>query len=321
MLGLLLFSACARQQPGETGAKQRISIATGGTGGTYYPYGGAMANIINQHVPGAEATAEVTGASVENLRLVDRGEAQLGLCMNDAVFNALKGIGEFDRPLEVRTLFAMYPHFLHVVTLEGYPIKSIADLKGKKVSVGAPGSGTEIMSRQVLESLGITYDDFKVFRLSFAENTEALRDKVIDVGIWSVGPPASSIMDLATTHKIRLISFTDEELAKIEAQHPYYSPMELPAGTYQGVDYAAKAPSVWNSVVVSKDMPEDLAYQIVKAIFENVEELIRVYPGAKYTTPEATLQYAVAPLHPGVVRYMKELKHEVPGNLLPPEMK
>lgn len=270
---------------------------------------------------GVEATAEVTGASVENLRLVTSGEAQMGTVMDDAAYHALKGIAEFEKPLEIRTLFEMYPHFLHVVTLENYPINSIGDLKGKKVSVGAPGSGTEVMARQVLEALGITYNDFKVFQLSFSENTEALRDKVIDVGIWSVGPPTSSIMDLATTHKIRLVGFTPEELAKIQEKHPYYSSMELPSGTYKGVDYAVKAPSVWNSMVASKDMPEDLAYQIVKAVFEHVNEIIQVYPGAKYTTPEATLEHAVAPLHPGTVKYLKEINKEVPAELLPPEMK
>lgn len=326
ILGLMLLSACGGKQEGQPGqaaggAKQRISIGTGGTGGTYYPYGGAVANIINKYVPNVEATAEVTGASVENLRLVASGEAQLGLCMDDAVFHAIKGIAEFDKPLEVRTLFEMYPHFFHVVTLQEYPIKTMNDLKGKKVSVGAPGSGTEVMARQVLEALGITYNDFNVFRLSFSENTEALRDKVIDVGIWSVGPPTSSVMDLATTHKIRLIGFTDEELAKVQEKHPYYATMELPAGTYQGVDYAVKAPSVWNTVVVSKNMAEDLAYQIIKAVYEHVDEIIQVYPGAKYTTPDATLQNAVAPLHPGVVKYMKEINKQVPAELLPPEMK
>ncbi|MGB9920045.1 MAG: TAXI family TRAP transporter solute-binding subunit [Moorellales bacterium] len=272
-------------------------------------------------MPGVEATAEVTGASVENLRLVGNGDIQMGLAMDDAVYHALKGIQEFNAPIKVYTLFEMYPHFLHMVTLSGSSINSVYDLKGKRVSVGAPGSGTEVMSRQVLEALGITYNDFTVHRLSFTENTEALRDNVIDVGIWSVGPPTSSIMDLATTHKIKLIGLAKEDIEKVIAKHPYYYPMELPAGTYQGVDSPVAGVSVWNACVVSPELSEEMVYNIAKAVFEHVNELIAVYPGAKWTTPESTVKYATAPLHPGVVKYFREIGVQVPERLLPEKVK
>lgn len=318
ILLVLVVAGCGGQGGGKV---QRLSIATGSTGGTYYPYGGAMAGIINKHVQGVEATAEVTGASVENARLLDSNEAQIALMMNDVVYHAIKGEQAFNKPIELRTLFAMYPHFFHVVTLKDSKVNSMADLKGKKVSVGAPGSGTETMANQVLNALGLSYDQFQVFRLSFTENTEALRDKVIDVGIWSVGPPTSSIMDLATTHQIKLLSFSKEEMAKVHEKYPYYGEMKLEAGTYKGVDEEITAPSVWNSVMVHKNMSEDLAYKIVKAIFENKEEIVQVYSGAKYTTPENSIQNAVAPLHPGAVKYFKEIGLEVPQHLIPPEMK
>lgn len=304
------------------GAKiERLSIATGGTGGTYYPYGGALAGIINNKVENVEATAEVTGASVENARLIGNGEAQLGLLMNDVVYQAYKGENQFDKSIELRTFMEMYPNVFHVVGLEGGKAKSISDLKGLKVSVGAPGSGTENMSNQVMDALGISYDELEVFRLSFSENTEALKDKVVDVGIWCVGAPTSSIMDLATTHKINIIPFTDDELNKIKEKYPYYGPSVLEASTYSGVSEEVKTPAVWNSVVVHKDMSEDLVYELAKTVFENVSDLQAVYAGAKNTTPENTIANAVVPLHPGVIKYFKEINLDVPDELIPPEMK
>jgi len=300
---------------------ERISIATGGTGGTYYPYGGALAGIINNKAENVEATAEVTGASVENARLLDSGETQLGLLMNDVVYQAYHGENQFEKPIELRTFLGMYANVMHVVALNEGSAKSIADVKGKKVSVGAPGSGTENMANQIFDALGITYNDFQVFRLSFGENTEGLRDRVIDLGVWSVGAPTSSIMDLATTHKIRIIPFTDQEMDKITAKYPYYSATTLPAGTYSGFDEEVKTPAVWNSVVVHKDMSEELAYKLAKTVFESNADLVAVYAGAKESTPENTIASAVVPLHPGVIKYFKEIGVDVPDELIPPEMK
>lgn len=318
---LLVSAGCGG--PGQettTTTTQRISVATGGTGGTYYPYGGTIASIINKYVPSLEASAEVTGASVENSRLIEQNEAQLALVMDDVVYHALHAEGAFDHVIELRTLFEMYPHFFHIAVHDGSPIKTLDDLAGKKVSVGAPGSGTETMTNQVFEALGLTYDKFEVFRLSFTENTEALRDHVIDAGVWSVGPPTSSIMDLATTHKIRILNFDEQQLATVSEKYPYYLSMTLKGGTYQGLDDDVTAPSNWNSVVVSKDMPEEQAYEIVKAIFEHKDELEQVYTGASWTTPENTLEFAIAPLHPGAVRYFQETGLEIPDRLIPPEM-
>ena len=305
----------------DSGSVERISIATGGTGGTYYPYGGTMADIINKNVQGIEAAAEVTGASVENARLLESGASQLALMMNDVVFKAINGEEPFKEKLGLRTLIEMYPNVQHVVTLKDSGIQTIEGLKGKKVSVGAPGSGTETMANGVLGAVGITYDDFEVFRLSFAENTQGLRDGVIDVGIWSVGAPTSSVMDLATTHDIEIINFSDSEVESVVSELPYYNKMELPAGSYEGQDEAVTTIAVWNTVGVHKDMPEETAYGIAKAIFENVDKLIQVYPGAKLTTPENLVNNAVAPLHPGVVRYLEEIDVEVPDRLIPSEMK
>lgn len=303
-------------------AREFIAIGTGGTGGTYYPVGGAMASLYNKKVDGVQASAEVTGASVENTRLLARGELQLAMAMNDVVYQAVHGEGDFKEPVEVRTLFEMYPNVFHAVTLQKKEdISNMNDLKDQDVSVGSPGSGTETMAKLVLDSLDISYDDFDVHRLSFSENTQALKDNVIDAGIWAVGPPTSSIMDLATTHDIKIISFDEEQMEAVIEAHPYYSDWKLEADTYDGQEEEVHTPSVWNTVLVHKDMSEDMAYELAKVTFENRQDLQDVYIGTQNTTPENTIENAVAPLHPGVIKYFEEQGLEVPDELVPEEMK
>ncbi|MDZ7760612.1 MAG: TAXI family TRAP transporter solute-binding subunit [Desulfovermiculus sp.] len=317
---MALCLVCVLASPAS--AREFIAIGTGGTGGTYYPYGGAMASIYNKNIDGIQASAEVTGASVENTRLLARGELNLAMAMNDVVYQAVHGEGDFKSPVAVRTLFEMYPNVFHAVTLQKHKdINNMLDLKGKEVSVGSPGSGTETMAKLILSSLGVEYDDFDVHRLSFAENTQALKDNVIDAGIWSVGPPTSSIMDLATTHDIKIMSFTEDQMNKVVSAHPYYSDWKIKAGTYDGQEKTARTPSVWNTVLVHKDMSVDMAYNLAKVTFEHRQDLQDVYIGAKATTPENTIANAVAPLHPGVIKYFEELGLDVPEDLVPSEMK
>lgn len=298
-------------------AAEKISVATGGTGGVYYPYGGGMAEVINKHVSGVSAVAEVTAASVENVRLVDKGESAIGLVMGDTAFQSYAGTEKFKGDSKkIRTLFVMYPNQFHVVVRKGSGITKIADLKGKRISLGAPGSGTAVQAEAVLTSLGLGKGAYRPSFLSFNETADALKNNAIDVGIWSVAPPTSSIMDLATTHDIDILSFSDEEIATIRKDHPYYSKYEIPAGVYRGVDRPVPNPSVWNVAVVSADMPEDQAYQITKAIFENQGELLRVHKAAEDTKPEASVANSPIPLHPGAVKYLKEKGLSVPEELL-----
>jgi hypothetical protein len=295
-----------------------ISIATGGTGGVYYPYGGGVAEIWTKYVPGVEAVAEVTGASVENIRLVNRGESLTGEAMNDAVYQAYNAEGRFEgKPQKILAMFQMYPHHFHIVALKDSGVKTIYDVKGKGVSVGAPGSGTEFKTNLVFKALGISYDDFKVHRLSFTETANALKDGTIDVGLWDVAAPTSSIMDLATTRDIKLIPFSQEDLDKVCGMYPFYSPFELAAGIYKGQDYPVKNPSVWNTVICNADMSEDMVYNLVKAVFEHKDYLEKIHPFAKFTTPENTVKASPIPLHPGAVKYFKEIGVTVPDHLLP----
>ncbi|SMC19669.1 hypothetical protein SAMN02746041_00745 [Desulfacinum hydrothermale DSM 13146] len=293
--------------------KQFISIGTGGTGGVYYPYGGALAEIWTRYVKNVQAVAEVTGASVENVRLANKGETVVGEIMGDVAYEAYNGLGRFKgKPQKIAAMFMMYPNVYHVVALKGSGIHSLQDLKGKRVSVGSPGSGTEYMSNLVLHAVGVPYDSFDVRRLSFVENANALRDHTIDVGIWCVGPPTSSIMDLATTHDIMIVPFSDEDIQKVTGKVQYYSPSVVPGGVYKGVDQDVPTVSVWNVAICTRDLPEDLVYKLVKATFEHQDYLLKVYPGAKYTTPENAVKYSPIPFHPGAVKYFRELGLKVP---------
>ncbi len=312
----MALAGCGSQDSGVDWPDQ-VSIATGGTGGVYYPYGGGMANIITEKVDGMTANAEVTGASVENIILVHDMDAEIGLIMGDVGYQAYVGEGRFEGDKQdILVAFQMYPNIYQVVTLEEYDIKSIDDLKGKRVSVGAPGSGTEYKTELVLNSLGIEYADFTQERLSFAEQTDALKDRNIDAAIWSVGPPTSTILDLATTHKIRIIPFTDEEISKVVAAHPFYVGSTMAANTYPNIP-AVQTLAVWNSVIVHKDAPEEKVYQMVKAIFENQQDLIDIHSVGNWTTPEITIENSSVPLHPGTIRYLEEINLTVPGHLRP----
>lgn len=320
--GILIFVAAWAGlffSPTPATAKEKyISIATGGTGGVYYPYGGGLAEIWTRHVKGIQAVAEVTGASVENIRLLDKGESLVGEAMNDAVYQAYFAEGRFKgKPQKILALFQMYPHHYHIVALKGSGIKAVYDLKGKRVSVGAPGSGTEFKTNLVFKALGISYDQFKVQRLSFTETANALKDGTIDVGIWDVAAPTSSIMDLATTRDIVILPFSDPDMEKIVKAYPFYSSFVLPPGIYKGQDYAVKNPSVWNTVIGNAGMPKDLVYKLVKAVFQNRDYLEKIHPFAKYTTPENAIKASPIPLHPGAIQYYRELGLAVPDRLVP----
>ena len=289
--------------------RQRIVVATGGTGGVYYPYGGTLAEIINQKVENVSATAEVTGASVENVRLIGKKDVTFALAMNDTVYQAYTGEGKFEgtKIESLRTVFQMYPHVYHIVALKKDPINSISDLKGKKVSVGAPGSGTEYKTNLILPLLGVPYSDMRLYRLSFAENSTQIKDGIIDVGIWDVAPPTSSIIDLSTTHDLRFIPFTEEEVEKVVKAYPFYGRISLKENTYRGQTEDILSVSVWNSVVCHADTSEELVYQVTKAVFENIQTLINTHKIAEYTTTEDSANNSPIPIHPGALRYYKEV--------------
>ncbi|MDN3520356.1 TAXI family TRAP transporter solute-binding subunit [Halomonas ramblicola] len=300
-------------------AQQQLSIATGGTGGTYYPLGGGLAEMIGEHIEGYDAVAEVTGASVENMGLVWRGDSDLALALADTVHQAYSGTGDFEgRQLEnIRALASVYPNAVQIVTLADSDIESLADLEGKVVSVGAPGSGTELNARALLEANGISYDDFDPRRLNFNETADAIRDGDIDAGFWSVGPPTSSILNLATTRDIRLIGLSDEEVAKAREAVSVFAPYELRADLYEGMEEGVQTIGIPNVLAVSSEMDEELAYQITKMLFERTDELIEVHPAANDTTVEFSVDSTPIAFHPGALRYYEEIGAEIADHQRP----
>lgn len=300
-------------------AQQQLSIATGGTGGVYYPMGGGLAEVINTHVEGFSATAEVTGASVENMGLIATGDADLAIGLADTVSQAYSGTGRFEGqqlPM-VRGLASLYANMVHIVALESSGITSLSDLRGKRVSIGAPGSGTEVNTAAILEANGITYDDFSEQRLNFNETADALANGDIDAGFWSVGAPTSSILNLATTQDITIIALTADEMAAAIAADSTFAATTLAGGTYNGVDEDISVLGIPNVLAVSSEMSDDVAYAITKAMFENIAEMRAVHPAANQTTVEFTLDATPVPLHPGAIRYYEEAGASIPDALRP----
>ncbi len=317
---VFLFAAiCVCMAPANSMARTEfISIGTGGTGGIYYPYGGGVAEIWTKYVPGVKAVAEVTGASVENVKLAHKGETVVGEVMGDVAVAGYAGLSKFKgKKHNILSMAIMYPNLLQVVTLKKSGITNIEQVKGRNISTGSPGSGTNFMAETVFKALGIPLDSYKDSRLSFTESANALRDGTIEVGVWSVGPGTSSILDLATTHDIHIIAFTPEQVRKVLAAEKTYSAVELAGGVYRGVDKPVPTIGVWNLMICSKSLDTEMVYKLVKALFEHKDYLVKIHPSASYTIPENTVKYSPIPLHPGTIKYLKEKGIEVPAKLMP----
>lgn len=288
-----------------------VSIATGGTGGVYYPMGGGMAAVLSKHLPGTQATARVTGGSVDNLKLIGTQPTDIGFSMVDAALDAQKGEDKFKgAPVEVRTLMVLYPNRMHVVTVEGRGINTMADLKGKRVSTGSPGSATEVMAFRVIEAAGLDKDkDLKRERLGVAESTNAIKDSKIDAYFWVGGLPTSAVTDLGATPGVKLKLIDTDNL--VEAMNKKYGPLYaagvIPAKTYPGQDKDNKISLVQNILVANAKMPDDVAYKIVKTLFEKKDEVALAHGEAKaIELSTQTVKNTSVPWHPGAAKYFKE---------------
>ncbi len=289
--------------------KTNLSISTGGTGGVYYPLGGGMASILTKFVPNWAVTAEVTGASVDNMKLINVGKTDVGFSMVDTAWEAYVGIDKFkDVKVPARTLMVLYPNRTQVVTVEGTGINTMQDLKGKRISVGSPGSGTEILALRLLEAYGLT-NDVKRERLSVAESVNAIKDRKIDAFFWSGGLPTAAITDLAATPgtKIKFLDHADATEALNKKFGPLYVRDQIPAKTYPGQDKAAQILSVWNILAVNEKMPESTAYTIVKTLFEHKPDLVATHKEAENIMLEnQNAAHSPLPFHPGAIRYFTE---------------
>ncbi|MGE5097374.1 MAG: TAXI family TRAP transporter solute-binding subunit [Betaproteobacteria bacterium] len=306
LVGVLAIATAGAQEK-----KTRISIGTGGTGGVYYPLGGGLAAILTKYVPGLEATAEVTAGSIANLQLIGGGKSELGFTMADSAWDAYNGFDKFSgRKVALRTLAVFYPNRMHVVTIEGTGINKFTDLKGHRISTGAPASGTEIMSMRLLEAFGLDPNkDVTRERLSVAESVNAVKDRKIDALFWVGGVPTPSITDLAATPgiKIKLIDHGDGAENMRKKYGPIYVKNRILANAYPGDDRDTTNVDVWNLLVVPENADENLVYQITRTLFEKKEELVKVHKDAAFLdlanqTPSAS----PLPYHPGALKYFRE---------------
>ena len=303
---LLSAAACA----GADAPKARfLSIATGGTGGIYYPYGGGVARILNEHLPATRATAEVTGASADNLRFVEDGRADLAFVMGDVLADAVRGRGAFTRALPIASIATLYTNYAHLVTVEGTGITSLAGLRGRVVSVGSPGSGTEIAAERILRAAGLDpAADLTRQGLGVSESVAALKDGKIAAFFWMGGVPTPALQDLAHSHgvRMRLIPTADVFPAVREAYGDVYVTGGVPGGVYPGVETAVPVLGVMNLLVVRASMDEQLAYDITRVLHEHQPELAAIHPEARNLRLDSAAENSPAPFHPGAARYYRE---------------
>lgn len=285
----------------------RLSIATGGTGGVYYVYGGAIAETLTRHLPGVEATAEVTAASGENLDFLAQGSADLAFSLADTAADAVAGRERFASPQPVCALAALYDNVTHVVVDASGPVRALADLRGRRVSLGAPNSGTEVVAARVLRAAGLDpARDVRRERLGASESADALADGKIDAFFWSGGLPTAAVMELAATPGVRLRLLSDADLTPLlnERYGPLYGVLDVPENAYRGVP-AARVSTVRNLLMARCDMPEALAHDVTAALFAHKKELEAVHRAARALDPARAAE-APVPFHPGAVRYYRE---------------
>jgi hypothetical protein len=309
----VLAAACNPQELARrAGAKTRLSIATGGTGGVYYPYGGAIARVITQHLPGVEATAEVTAASVDNLKLIRDHKSDIGFSLADTLDDAVAGRGAFVRkgPVPARVLAVLYDNYTHLVASGSSRVERVADLAGKTVSIGAAGSGTELIATRMLRAAGLVPGrDFAPVSLGVAQSVDAFKDGKVDAFFWSGGVPTAAVLDLANTPGTvwRLVQ-NDDVLGALQKTYgaSLYARVIVPRDTYAGLPADVAVVGVSNLLVVHADMPEQLAYDITRLLFEHQAELAAVHAEAARLRPASETTAAPAPFHPGAVRYYRE---------------
>lgn len=307
---------CAIALTGSAGcdrSKQRaqfISIATGGTGGVYYPYGGGLAKVLNENLPSIRASAEVTAASVDNLKLIRDGKADIAFALADTVADAGAGRGAFDgAPVPVVALAVLYSNYTHVVTLASSGINGVTDLRGKRVSTGSPGSGTEVIAFRVLRAAGLDPGrDVTHQGLSASESADSLKDGKIDAFFFSVGVPTAAVQDLSHSPgiSVRLIPTGDLVSALQREYGDLYFPLTIPAGAYPGVTASVPVVGVANVLVVNGSMAEPLAYDITRILFEKQPDLAAIHPEARNLSLQTATKGSPAPFHPGAVRYYRE---------------
>lgn len=285
-----------------------INILTGGTSGVYYPIGVGLSQIYSDGIPGVKTSVQATKASVENLNLLQAGRGELALALGDSVADAKNGVAEagFNAPLtKLRAIAGAYPNYIQIVASKESGIKSLADLKGKTISVGAPKSGTELNARAIFKAAGLTYEDMgKVQYLPFAESVELIKNRQLDATLQSSGLGMAAIRDLSSVMPLNYVSIPTDVVAKIG--NPAYQGAMIPANTYDGQPDAVPTVAITNILVTRADVPDEVAYQMTKLLFENLTRLGNSHSAAKDIKLETAAKNLPIALHPGAERYYKE---------------
>lgn len=302
-----LFMAAALS-PVAVKAQEFVNVLTGGTSGVYYPLGVALADIYGKGMEGVRTQVQATKASVENLNLLQQGKGEIGFSLGDSVQEAVKGNKEagFPQPLDkLRGVAAIYPNYIQVVATQDSGIKTLEDLKGKSLSVGAPASGTELNARAIFAAAGMSYDDLgKIEYLPFGESVELIKNRQLDATLQSSGLGVASIRDLATSLPINVVAIPKDIVEKIGA--PYVSAV-IPAGTYEGQAEDVETAAVGNFLITHEGVPEETVYQMTKLLFENLPQLIAAHSAAQAIDVNKAVDGMPVPLHPGAERYYREV--------------
>ena len=307
VLSMILAAMLLVAMTASASAATFLSIATGGTSGTYYPLGGDLANLFNTVIPDMNASAQATGGSADNLRLIDGEEAELATVQNDVSYFAYTGTDSFEgeQITSFSVISALYAEYVQIVVRADSDIQSIADFKGKSISIGAAGSGVYTNALHVLEAAGLTLDDIDAQYLSFSESADGLKNKQIDAAFVCAGIPNAAVTELSSTVGVRLISLSDEEVASLIAAHPTYTNLKLPADTY-GLTEDVNCIAITALLVCSNNLDEQLVYDMTKVMFEQ-EGILTHAKAAEITLENAFNGVGELPLHPGAARYFTEV--------------
>ncbi len=290
-------------------AAEFINVLTGGTSGVYYPLGVALSQIYGKALPDAKVQVQATKASAENLALLESGKGEVAFTLGDALSDAWKGNEDagFKAPLKkLRAIAGIYPNYIQIVASADSGIKTLADLKGKRISVGAPKSGTELNARAIFKAAGLSYKDFsRVEYLPFGESVELIKNRQLDVTLQSAGLGVASLRDLATAVKIVVVPIPADVVKKVG--DPAYQPAVIPANTYEGQSTGVQTAAVQNFLVTHAGVPADTVYKMTKSMFDNLDQLVAAHKAASGIKREEAPKNTPVPLHPGAQRYYREL--------------
>jgi TRAP transporter TAXI family solute receptor len=284
-------------------------MATGGTGGTYYPYGGALAQVINAKTEYISITVNATGASAENIQQIGGGLAELAIVQNDVMDYAYNATNTWtsDAVKEMSTLMSLYPEICQLIVAEGSGIETVADLEGKRVSTGDVGSGVEANAIQILEIYGLTTDDITQEHLSFNDSADAMKDGTIDAFFVTAGVPNTAVMDLQTARDIAVVDLGDDYIDQLIEKYPFYAKVILTEADYSFLTEPTATVGIQATLVCAPSLDEQVAYDIVKAIVEGKEDVVKAHQKGTYIDPEYAVQGVSVPFHPGAEKYFKEL--------------